>query len=386
MSLWKMLVEEIRYRRLSFLLSLLAVVLTTTLFVAAPTLIAGFSQQTQDETRKIMISMGFNLMIVHEDTDMTDFWSSDFASVDMPQDYVHKLAEARDLSLVTHLVATLQQKIDWNDRNILLVGYLPEVTQTHRSKKKPMGYNIEPGKVLVGHELGKDLNAGDTIDVLGKQLTVDRVLEEKGSKEDITLAVNLEDAQAILDKPDRINEILALGCRCAGERLPQIRKQLTAALPGTKITEYRSIAVARAEQRDMVQSRMESWAMATTPALIVACGLFVGLFTMTNVRERRMEIGVLRSLGKGSLAIAGLFITKAIALGFLGALLGFWIGTFAATTLGLQVLQIDPKFMHIDYLLLGATLIGTPLICAMAAYLPTLSAVSQDPAVVLRDP
>ena len=78
---------------------------------------------------KLMRDMGFNLLILHRDRDMEDFWSKDFSTIDMPQDYVERLAAAKELTLVTHLVASLQAKITWRGRSVLLVGYMREATQ-----------------------------------------------------------------------------------------------------------------------------------------------------------------------------------------------------------------------------------------------------------------
>ena len=64
----------------------------------------------EDETRRLMRDMGFNLMIVPAQTNMSDFWAADFASATMPQEYIKRLAADRRLTLVTHLVATLQEK------------------------------------------------------------------------------------------------------------------------------------------------------------------------------------------------------------------------------------------------------------------------------------
>jgi len=43
------------------------------------------------------------------------------------------------------------------------------------------------------------------------------------------------------------------------------------------------------------------------------------------------------------------------------------------------------ELFRLDWRLAVATILGAPLVAAMASYLPTLSAVSQDPAVVLVD-
>jgi hypothetical protein len=395
--------------------------MAVSLFVAGPVLVDGYGRETQvqveqlekktdaelalleDETRKLMRDMGFNLMIVHRDTNMTDFWAADFASKDMPQGYVSRLAADRRLTLVTHLVATLQQKITWESRKVLLVGYLPETTQLHLRHKKPMGYDVQPGTVLLGFELGIGRNVGETIEVLGRPFTIARILPEKGSKDDITIVMHLDDAQAVLDKPEQINQIMALGCRCAGARLPSIRKQLEQVLPETRVTEFRSIALARAEQRDLVaanrgqiltdmkesrasvQRTMETLAGVITPIVVLACAIWVGLLALANVRERRTEIGLLRALGRGSGTIALLFLGKAVLLGLLGGAIGFVLGSWVAQLLGTRVLEVAAARFGVHYHVLWAALLGAPLLSAVASYLPTLSAIMQDPAAVLQD-
>lgn len=409
MSTLKLLLAEIRYRKLNFVLSLSAVTVAVMLFVAGPALVEGYGEQSEhelaqleDQTRKLMRDMGFNLMIVHSDTDMTDFWAEDFAAKDMPQEYVDRLARDSRLTLVTHLVATLQEKIEWQNRKVLLVGYMPEVPQPHKpatafakrwgQKKTPMGYDIAQGTVVLGYELGVGKKPGDPIDVLGKRFQIEKVLAEKGSKEDITLAMHLTDAQKLLGKPGRINQILALGCQCAGARLPKVRKQLADVLPDTRITEFRTIALARAEQREAVkqsrqkvQGTLETLAAVMTPVVVLASAVWVGLLALANIRQRRTEIGLLRALGKRSSTIAALFLGKAVLLGFLGAAVGIVLGVWIAQLLGVKALGVASDYFSVQYGVILAALVGAPLLSALASYLPTLSALVQDPAVVLRE-
>ena len=460
----KLLLAEIAYRKMNFVLSLLAVAVAALLFVAGPMLVDGYQQETrgqiarwdaklaeeeqsvtamrmsmtaferqtadelarlEKDTRRLMRDLGFNLMIVHRDTNMSDFWASDFASRDMPQAYVNRLAADKRLTLVTHLVATLQGKVAWNDRKVLLVGYMPEVRQAVSEGKSPMGYAIREGTAFLGHELAAGHQVGDTIEVGGKSLRVERLLPEQGSKEDISIAVNLADAQAILEKPGRINQIMALGCRCAGSSLPNIRKQLAEILPDTQITEFHTLAVARAEQRDLVQGKqakllaemkarlaererilaerkqvvadltasrtriqrvMETLAGGMTPLVVLAAAVWIGLLAWSNVRQRRAEIGLLRALGKGSSLIATLFLGKAVLLGLLGAPLGILLGIGLARWLGTQALGMSVERFGVPIDLSVYALLGAPVLSALASYLPTLTALMQDPAIVLREP
>jgi len=459
MSTLKLLLAEIRYRKVNFVLSLLAITMAVTLFVAGPVLVDGYGRDTdaelerlerrveeshervtesekkaaqelaelQDETRQAMVEMGFNLSIVQRDTDMVDFLATGLPSVEMPQEYIDRLASDPSLTMVTHLVATLRSKITWEGREVRLDGYLPEVPQSHKPQtafakrwghqRRPMGYEIAPGTVLLGHALGEGRQEGETIEVLGREFKIERILPEKGSKEDATIAMHLSDAQELLDKPDRINQILALECRCTAADLPKVRKQLADILPDTFVVRDASKADARAKQRAMVkqkhdtivaqhkrdlqkrqqdleetrsrrakiQQSMEALATVITTLVVLAAAIWVGLLALANVRERRTEIGLLRALGKGSAMIASLFLGKAVLLGFLGAGVGFSLGIWAAELLGIHTLGVASEYFSVRYDVLLAAMVGAPLLSAMASYLPTLSALMQDPAVVLRD-
>jgi putative ABC transport system permease protein len=112
--------------------------------------------------------------------------------------------------------------------------------------------------------------------------------------------------------------------------------------------------------------------------------VFVGLLAWLNVRERRPEIGLLRALGKGTAGIAGLFLGKAALLGLLGGALGAAVGFAAALVAGASM-EIPAPLLTAQPLILAATILGAPLVAALASYPPTLVAVSQDPSVVLMD-
>ncbi len=421
MSTLRVMFSELRYRKLNFLLSALAVTIAVTLFVTGPVLIDGYGRETQarlgeleaktgeelarmeDQTRRLMRDMGFNLMIVHRDTNMSDFWADDFAAADMPQEYVDRLAADRRLTLVRHLVATLQGRLTWENRKVLVVGYRPEATQMHLAEKSPMGYQVEPGTVLLGHELGVGRKPGEKITVADREFQIERILPEQGSKEDISIVMHLDDAQAVLERPGRVNQIMALGCNCAGSDLPNIRRQLATILPDTRITEFRSIALARAEQRELVaekhrqilaetahsreqvQGTLETLAAVTTPVVVLASAIWVGLLALANVRERRTEIGLLRALGKGSSTIASLLLGKAALVGLSGAAVGVLLGIGAAWLLGVEALDVAAERFAVPWTVMAYALVGAPLLSAVASYLPTVVALVQDPAIVLRD-
>jgi hypothetical protein len=435
MTTMNLLLSEMRFRWLNSALTLLAIAAAATMFVGGPTLIAGYSQQTnqlltdekdqletrltameteRDEllgtmdkkTKRLMRDIGFNVMIFHKDTDMAEF-HAEMKAVEMPEHYVTDLGGSDEITKVRHLVATLQEKYKWNDRTVLLIGILPAVVQTHLEKKPPMGYQIEPGTVYLGHELAADRKEGDRIVVGDEAYRIAKILPEQGTNEDIMIAMQLHDAQQVLGKEGKINKILALGCECEFDRLGEIREQIEKVLPDTRVTEFRSIAIARAEQRDLVASKKNelidaekekhteiidakeqerrkvesSLAMmfnVVAPLVVLICAIWIGLLAWNNVRERQGEIGILRALGKGSSSIAALFLGKAALLGLLGGLIGCVAGYLIAASFGSAALQTA-------MLWLVATVVGAPVVALLATYLPAAVAIRQDPAIVLRD-
>ncbi len=378
MSMLRLLFKEMAHRKLNFLLGLVSVVAAVALFVAVLTM----SNASERETVQLMRDLGFNVLIVPKNTNMTDFWSEDFATEEMSEDYVHKLANSGIIT-IRHLVATLQKKITLSNQKVLLTGVLPETPVRGKEKKPDMGYSIPRGKVYVGFELARvlKLNEGDTITLLGKDFVVERCLQETGSKDDIRIYGDLHDVQEVLGKPGKINAIEALRCLCQGAQLGNVRETIAEVLPETNVTERGSIAVARAETRKMV----EKYAAFIIPTVFLVSAVWVGLLSLSNVRERRQEIGILRALGFGSGRIASLFLGKAVLLGLIGAAIGFAVGTGLALQFGPEIFRVTAGKIEPVFRLLGWSAVGAPAICALASYLPAIVAVTQDPAVTLME-
>jgi len=378
-SILRLLLREIQHRKLNFLSAMVAVVVAVGLFVSIVTM----CDASRRETIRLMRNLGFNLLIVPQNTDLADFWSQDFAREEMPEEYVYRLSKSGSMT-VRHLVARLQKKIEWRGRQILLTGILPEVPMAHRAGKSPMGLTIPPGTASVGFALARSMNikVNEVLEFGDKRLTVTRILLEKGSKDDVRIYAHLHDVQAIVGKPGSINEIEALGCLCFGKHdLARIRNDIAKALPDTQVTEFQSIAIARAETRAMV----ERYAAFVVPTGVLAAAIWIGLLALSNVRERRVEIGAFRAMGLGSGRIAVLFLGKAVLVGLIGGALGFALGTWLGLHFGPQLFPLTAQKITPNFALLFWALIGAPLLCVIATYLPTVYAILQDPAEILRE-
>lgn len=378
MSTFSLMLRELRLRWMNFLLALLAVAAAGTLVVS----LTAMGRASNVETKRLMRNLGFNLVILPGAADLAAYWGADQIRGEMPEEYVHRLAQTRGIG-ADHYVGTLQQKLHWRGLEVLLTGVLPERNAVDAPGKEPMGYEIPRGKCYVGFAIAQalKLSEGDALDVEGVPLKVERCLVEDGSREDARLYCHLADAQRIAGMPGRINMIQALGCLCAGGPLALYRDRIGKVLPDTYVTELRNIAIARSETRSMVERNVES----IVAAVIGVCALWVALLAWLNVRERRQEIGILRALGFDSTRLALLFLGRAVLIGIMGALLGFAAGTgismhYGAEAFALNFAKVKPAVDLLPRLLIGA--VG---VSVLACLLPTMTAVTQDPAATLTE-
>jgi putative ABC transport system permease protein len=406
MTIWNLLIREILHRKLNFALAVLSVMVASGSFIGSIALLEihqGYltqeMAQLKDDTRKAMLKLGFNVVILPKDQNLSDWYTEDYASKYMPEDYIDKLANSRIVT-VRHFLPSLQQKIEWPEykRTIILVGARGEVPNLHKNPVKPLVQPVPPGTISLGYELHRSLgmNVGDTVELMGRKFIVHDCHKERGNKDDITAWIYLAEAQELLEKPAQINAILALECLCVGEEgLPIIRKEIANILPGTQVIERGSRVIARAEARTKVEERAQATlkneqrlTAILIPVVIVACVVWVAVLGFTNVRARQVEIGILRAIGVGSRQILVIFLARHVLLGLLGGALGFVAGVlsaayFVAVREGVRVQVIETDLSWA--VLLIASVGGAATLAVAAGWIPALLATRQDPADVLRN-
>lgn len=382
MPIARLIIKELLYRKLNAALGILAILMVAALFVAYLT----SAEASRRETTRVTRDIGFNLRIIPGATDMDQFWSTGYSDETMPEDSVERLAKLENVFFsYNHLVAVLQRRYLLQGKEVLLTGLAPAITAPEQ-KKQPMGYSIKSGHALLGYQVWNrlGLKKGDAFEMSGRPFTVEMCLVESGAEDDIRLFVALADAQQVLQLPNRINEIKAIDCLCMTtdqDPLSKLRAELARALPEAKVVQLRAIADARAKQRQMT----DRYFALATPFLLVVCAAWVCVLAILNVRERRAEIGVLRALGYQSAQVAGLFLGKAVLIGIAGAVLGYAVGSALSLRFGAEIFPVTAKAIRIQPQLLLWVVLAAPAFAALASFVPAMMAVTQDPAVVLRE-
>jgi putative ABC transport system permease protein len=452
MSITRLVLNEIRHRKLNFILALLSVTIAVGCLTGAQTLLRSDEVQTDDilsakkvevekavaarvETvekagkehedfvRKQMLKLGFNILILPEKQDLSELHLDGRLTETMPEEYVDRLAKSTVMT-VNHLLPSVVKRVDGEHgeqkHNVVLQGTRGEVPILNRGLKKMLLAAVPPGKAVIGSEVQKkfELEKGDTLTILGKDFEVTTINKQVGSIDDVTVWIDLKQAQRLLGMENLINAILALECGCAGDRLAQIRAEVGELLPGTQIIEEEAKALARAESRLKakvvaekaltdektagaaalkraektrvdIENRHAGLAGVLVPLVMLGCAVWIGFLAFGNVRQRQSEIGILRAIGLSSKQILALFLSRSLLTGIVGGLIGCGLGLL----IGLQFGAGDAAPISVSRLMESAELktliilapILAPVFSAIACWLPAVMAAKQDPATVLQE-
>ena len=425
MTLFKLIGKEIKHRKLNFCLSIFAIGIAAASWLLSEAFLKSshlkseeiikakvdetetLMKKLEDDIRKSMKGLGFNIYIFPEGQNMSEVYSQGFASKTMPEEYVYKLANS-NIVTVNHLLPTLTQSLEWpeNKRRIVLIGIRGQVPKSHGKPKKPLVNPILGNDMVAGYELHKSqgLKVGDKVKFMGQEFNISKAHPQRGSKDDITVWINLEICQKLLNKERQINSILALECNCASvDRIGEIRKELSAILPGTQIIEHDSKALARAEartktektakkeiasiqeQQQQLQEKREGVVAVLVPFIGLLSLATIALLAFLNVKERIYELGLLLSIGVKTSKILTAFLMKACCSAFVGALLGIIIFYLSLNVGNTKFFNGFEAAVLIDKNKILLTLILMPLLAIMATWLPALWAAQTDPAEVLRN-
>jgi ABC-type lipoprotein release transport system permease subunit len=415
------------YRKLNFALAVLGVLAATAGLIAQTTLLRAYDVRTEsllssdmqeavtrlkameNDYRKKTLQYGFNVRVLPEGQSLADFYDEGYAAKTMDQNYARRLADSEFLTTIRHLAPILRQKITWAERKrkIVLIGtHGEEPLKERKRRKKAIIKTIPEGRIDVGYDLCNsfDLKPGQEVTLLGRKFTIRTCQTERGSQDDISIWVDLQAAQEMTDMAGKINEIQAVDCKCAEASPTKIRQELAKILPGAQVTVKAKPAVARAAIRVIAeQGRVKELTakkanrlqlrkgrhdlmLVTAPLIIAVAAIWIMLLAFSNVRQRTMEIGVLRAIGLSGGKILSVFIVRSLLIGLIGAIggavLGGCLGAAVAAAWG-ELTDLSQAGALFSPLVLGLVVFCSPVLSAIVSWPPAMSASRQDPAVVL---
>lgn len=387
MSIFRIVIKELLYRKISSSIILLTVMVASSVSVGIYTL----SKASENETRKIMREQGLNLFIFPKGTNLIDFYTVNTTEM-FPESYVDVLAHSETFDAVRHLTGILQVRFSgWRDPNgsvhqLMLFGYKDEAIQVNLPKQEIMGYDVKKGTVVLGSLISRNVKEGELFTIVGHdgksyRFEVSKRLEEGKGMLDQGVAFNLADLQQVLGLEGKINKIEALGCVCHDGRIKNARKQVQEIFPDLEVTEISSIADARENQRMM----MNRYGAFIIPFVMISCLLITGLLFYQNINVRRKEIGLLKAMGKPAGNIFLIILLKAFILGLTGGIAGFFLGTWVAAHAGEAIFQFTARSIKPVWMLFYLCVTIFPILWMLSSWVPALLAVRIDAARTLSE-
>jgi putative ABC transport system permease protein len=254
--------------------------------------------------------------------------------------------------------------------------------------------------VLIGERLAAKLNqkAGDTITLSGRPIHVSGILSTGGAEDDEVVAP-LSMAQQILGKPDAVKRVYvsaltkpedafarrdpkslsgAIYDRWYCTPYPQaIALQLTEAMSHSHAEQIRQVS----QNEGAVLTRIEGLIFLITLAALFASGLAVSAAMATAIFERRAEVGLMKALGAGKVAVASVFFAEAALMALIGGAIGFGVGTALARQIGHSIFNSQ---ISISPVLLPVILAIAVIVTFAGSAMAIRRAVSLDPVFALR--
>ncbi|MBL7115288.1 MAG: hypothetical protein ISS35_05935 [Kiritimatiellae bacterium] len=409
-------IRELRFRRVSVVLAIVAAAAVSACVVGARSFLAAHDAETEkliaaleeraadrmaqlrDDARVFSKNLGFNILLLPGDQDAGRLYAENRSTAFFTRKQVQALGSA-ELATLNHLLPMLRHQIHWDqyDGNVILVGIEGEIYIKSPNFQKPIEERVDAGMVHIGNAIHKrlKLQIGAQLEIEGETFTVKRVLPQKGNIDDISLLMNLGDAQRLSGQPGKISGVLALSCNCAAGDLDPIRQELERVVQDVQVVEFSVRAQARqrarsaigkrtkeemqdiTESRAILRSHVAQFATLLVSLVVVGAAIFLTVLTFASVRERRSEVALLRALGLGSLSIFALMLYKAVLTGLAGGIFGCLVGVLAGRwILGISATATTPFMLSV--------ISATVAIATLASALPALMAARIDPAVILN--
>ncbi len=431
-SIWMIIKNELVYKKFGFITGVLSLVIATSGFVGAMILLRGDTLATEqlfmekerelraemlqleDDYRIIMRNMGYNVLILNETQSISELEKEGYASTYLDYEDVWKIAES-GMTTLNHLLPVLQEKIYWPEKGmeILLSGIRGQVPVYSKPAhltdddqyRSPIMERVPEGKADLGSEVAVPLNLrpGDIFTIRGEEFEVNRVYSRRGTRDDLSVWIPLDKAQSILNRPGKINGILALECVCSTEELGQVAREVKEVLPHAQVFEFSSLIAARADVRQraaklheeilqaemahQMELRREKERLASVLIILLITGASVWIFVLilNNVRERKHEIGILRAIGFSRLKVLQIFLGKSALMGVVAGIIGCMTGALAGVLWSGTGLSFSGQGSLVTPPVIITGLILAPLLALTAGLLPSVLAANQDPADIIGE-
>jgi len=384
MKLYQVVAKDILRRRRRVFYTALGVVIGVAVFVAVLTVARAGEQKIYGELDKY----GPNLMVMPAisdvDLQLGDLSLGTLAVGDnyIAEERLPQIRQITDGAIREALgiedegdIATIAPKLYVNakikDTSVMVVGFDPKQERQLKSWWTVSNgrYPEQQDEAMLGARASGalGLNAGDSILLKDREVTVVGVLGETGSNDDYQVFVPLETVQQAFGKDGLISsmDIRALCNACPVE---YIADAINKTIPG-----IRAVAVKQIAQTEMnLMEKVNDFLLALAGITIVVGSFGVVNTMMSSVHERVRDIGIMKSVGASRNQIVKMFLYEALVVGLVGGVIGYILGTLLSYVIG--PLIFDGLAVRYAPLYLPAALGLAVFVAAVASVYPAIRA------------
>lgn len=403
---WSTLVfRELLERKRKLFISGLAIILGIAVIVA----INSINIYSQKAIASELDALGANVLILHPDTTLVDYYSADLQAGEIPEEYVTLLTTS-NLEGLDNLSPKLSLPVNIDGKKVILTGILPKNEFQSKaswagagifsrpkscgsvedifglSKKAPKETlvrkrvieTLEPNEILIGSDVASKLKLieGGEVTMLDKPFKISAILPQTGTVDDSRIFAHLHTVQDLTGKGSVVNAIEVVGC-CKQISAGLVRK-INNLIPDAKVVTITQIV----ETQINANNLMKRLSILFLIIIVLIGGVTIANDMYSNVHERRKEIGTFIALGASSWIVCKVFLRKALLLGVFGGIGGYIIGTIGAIVLGPLVAGVIvlPVF-YLFFVAIGLS-VGITL---TASFFPARYATRMDPYSVLQE-
>jgi putative ABC transport system permease protein len=404
MNLRLLVWRELFERRSQMLTVLLGILLGITTVVA----IKNITHYSEKAVAREMDTLGANVLVLPKSVSLQDYYAADMHQELIPEEYVTRLTMS-NVAGVDNLSPKLCVPVEIGGRRYTLTGILPKSEFQAKAAwagagifSRPIGCGaidmgaepkpedkrslvrkrvietLEADEALLGADAAASLGLGegDRLTLLGETFAVVAVLPQTGTVDDSRIFAHLHRVQDLSGNDAVVSCIEIVGC--CKEISAGLVGKVNKLLPEAKVVTVAQVVAAQTN----VNRMMERLSMIFLGIIVLVGGAGIANYMYANVFERRREIGTLMALGAESGLILRVFLLKALLVGLVGGVGGFFIGTALAVSLGPRLAGVPVLPMPV---LAGWAVAISVGIALAASYFPARRAARLDPCATFQE-
>ena len=199
---------------------------------------------------------------------------------------------------------------------------------------------------------------------------------ETGGKEEEYIYINYED-EVFITFSSRGYDLAELSISGTSNELKNFVNNINNANLGVNASLIKRVT----ESESSVLLKLQSLVLIVTVVVLVLTMICVATTMTAVVSERKKEIGLRKSLGASNKDIAIEFILEGCVVGFVAGIFGSILGYLFALTVSVNVFSSAITFRP---LLFPITIVASIIVAVVSSLIPIRSAVSVEPAIVLK--